>query len=236
MIFVTGDTHGIYYKPHIAKFEPFCESHPNLTRDDYVIVCGDFLGMLSEENAVENFLKFYEKYPFTVLFVDGNHENFDYLESVPLTERFGGKVRVLGENVIHLPRGQVLEIDGKKFFAFGGATSADKETRLRDKIKTWWEREVPTEEDYLEGIKNLEKHNFTVDHILTHTCPEYAFYDWKFKRATFNQMFPTLIENSMLSNIKEMTTYKHWFFGHFHVDVELSVFPATAVLLDFIEI
>lgn len=38
MIFVTGDTHGMYLL-HIVEF---CGKHPELTKDDYIIIAGDF--------------------------------------------------------------------------------------------------------------------------------------------------------------------------------------------------
>ena len=49
-----------------------------MTKEDYVIICGDFGGVWNKE--VENkeekhLLDWLEEKPFTTLFVDGNHEN-----------------------------------------------------------------------------------------------------------------------------------------------------------------
>lgn len=45
MIYITGDTHRHI---DIQKLIDFNSQNPNLTRDDYVIICGDFGGVLDE--------------------------------------------------------------------------------------------------------------------------------------------------------------------------------------------
>ncbi|MDE6060893.1 MAG: metallophosphoesterase, partial [Clostridia bacterium] len=122
MIYVTGDTHGLqdFYKLHI-----FAGEHPEFTKDDYVIIAGDCGAVWSDRDLVAD-LRYYTELPFTVLFVDGNHENFDLLNSFPIEIWKGGKVHKIRQNLIHLMRGQVFEIDGKTIFTFGGATSIDR--------------------------------------------------------------------------------------------------------------
>ena len=38
----------------------------------------------------------------------------------------------------------------------------------RIKGLTWWPEELPSEEEMQNGIKNLEKHNWKVDYVITH--------------------------------------------------------------------
>lgn len=214
MIYVTGDTHGLqdYYKLHI-----FAGEHPELTKDDYVIIAGDF-GAVWDSKTLAADLKPYTELPFTVLFVDGNHENFDLLETFPVVEWQGGKVHKLKPDIIHLMRGQVFEIEGKTIFTFGGATSIDK--FMRREGLSWWKRELPTYEELDEGIANLKKHNNKVDYIITHSCSERALmYPQIRNSATLKLSCP---ESQMLSYIEETAEYKHWYFGHFHIDAELS--------------
>ena len=71
--------------------------------------------------------------------------------------------------MIHLMRGQIFKIDGLKFFTFGGAYSIDKMSRAEG--ISWFPEEIPSREEYEEGWKNLEKEDFQVDYILTHTAP-----------------------------------------------------------------
>ena len=134
MIYITGDIHG---SPERLGVHSFYEQK-EMTRDDVVIICGDF-GMVWEESgesASERYwLKWLEDKPFTTVFVCGNHENFDRLYQYPVKEWHGGKVHEIRPHVLHLMRGEVFDIEGVKFFAFGGASSHDIRDG-RQKMKT----------------------------------------------------------------------------------------------------
>lgn len=215
MIFVTGDTHG---SVDFQKLVLFACEHKELTKNDYVVIAGDFGGVWSKER-LENDLKPYTELPFTVLFVDGNHENFDLLETYGVETWNGGKVRRIKPDIIHLMRGQVFEIEGKTVFTFGGATSIDRAWRLALNYG-WWEQERPTYAELDEGLANLRRYDFKVDYIITHSCGERALaYPPLRTRTTKMQMFP---ENCILSNFEERVEYKHWYFGHYHLDGDLT--------------
>ena len=213
MVYITGDTHGL---TDIGKLLKFADVAYWLSKEDYVIIAGDFGGVWSKKTLDED-LKPYEKLPFNVLFVDGNHENFDLLNAYTVETRFGGKVHVIKPNIIHLMRGQVFEIEGKRFFTFGGATSTDK--ALRVKGKSWWEQESPSDEDIIEANANLEKVGFKVDYIVTHSCDEKTLYYPIMRTVTFPKVYP---ENFTLSYFEEKVDYKHWYFGHYHIDGRIN--------------
>lgn len=61
-----------------------------------------------------------------MLFIDGNHENFDKLYSYPVETWYGGKVHKI---VIHLMRGEVYSIEGSSIFVMDGGYSIDKYRR-----------------------------------------------------------------------------------------------------------
>lgn len=214
MIYVTGDTHGLedFYKLHI-----FAGEHPELTLNDYVIVAGDFGAIWSEQTLVEN-LRYYTELPFTVLFVDGNHENFDLINSYPVEIWNGGKVHKIKPNVIHLMRGQIFEIEGKTIFTFGGATSIDRDYRIAG--RSWWPQELPTYEELDEGIANLKKYNNKVDYIITHSCGQRALMYPKLR--IYAGVKIACPESHLLSNFEDKVEFKHWYFGHFHIDAHLS--------------
>ena len=50
-------------------------------------------------------------------------------------------------------RGEIFQINGKSFFAFGGAESHDKEYRTSG--KTWWTDEMPSADEYKNAISNI---------------------------------------------------------------------------------
>ena len=123
MIFITGDIHG-----DPARFsEDEFPVQNEMTREDYVIICGDF-GMLwsLKENKEENDrIDWLNDKNFTTLFVDGNHENFDRLNALPVQSWHGGNVHFVREHVIHLMRGEIFDLNGTSVFDFGGARSHD---------------------------------------------------------------------------------------------------------------
>lgn len=214
MIYVTGDTHGLedFYKLHI-----FAGEHPELTLNDYVIIAGDFGAIWSEQTLVEN-LRYYTELPFTVLFVDGNHENFDLINSYPVETWNGGKVHKIKPNIIHLMRGQIFEIEGKTIFTFGGATSIDRDYRIQG--RSWWPQELPTYDELDEGIANLKRYGNKVDYIITHSCGQRALMYPKLR--IYAGVKIACPESHLLSNFEDIVQFKHWYFGHFHIDAQLS--------------
>lgn len=208
MIFVTGDLHGGMEK---GKFHPILFPEQRLlVKDDYVIIAGDF-GCIwdgSKEHD-EVMLKWLEEKPFTTLFIDGNHENFDLLYKYPTEVWNGGVVHRIRDSILHLTRGQVFNIFGYKIFTFGGATSIDKAYR-REGI-SWWPQEIPNHAEIETALDNLAKVDNKVDYVITHTCTS----DVSDALNPYNHGCPV---NKMLDEFDKIITYKKWYFGHMHVD------------------
>jgi len=214
---VTGDTHG-----EVSRFQPMDEpANKHLHKGDYLFVCGDFGYLFHDDFREHKYLKFLaEEIPYTICFCDGNHENFDVLNTFEVSEWNGGKVHVIGSDregnpkVIHRMRGQVFLIEGKRVFAFGGACSHD--IPMRTKGRSWWPQEMPTEEEMAEAIRNLEAVNYKVDYIITHAAPE----------TTMSVFHPAHIDekplNDFLENIREKTSYAHWYMGHLHINKDIG--------------
>ena len=128
--YVTGDIHGGLDMQKLRDWE----LGDSLTSDDYLIVAGDFgfpWNFSAEECADIAWL---ESRPYTVLFVDGNHERFDYWEERPIEQWHGGLTQRLSDtsSVRRLTRGEIFELDGSTVFTMGGATSVDREYRVPD--------------------------------------------------------------------------------------------------------
>ena len=215
------------------KVESFPEQK-EMTKDDYVIILGDF-GIWDDSKREKYNLDWLEDRPFTTLFVSGNHENYDILDNLPIEEWHGGKVNFIRPSVIHLTRGQVFNIEDKKFFTFGGASSHDisagilelddplfkEKKRLLDKDPfalyrinhvSWWERELPTDEEMDNGYENLKRENNKVDYIITHSPPASVI-------ALLGQgLYEQDKLTQYLENIRVHTEYKRWFMGHMHIN------------------
>ena len=121
MIYATGDLHG-----NPLRFQPqYFPEQAKMMKDDYMIVCSDFGCVWNGDKSDDPQLDRLETLPFTVLFIDGNHENFDALSEYPVEQWRGGKVRKIRPHVMHLMRGQAFELQGRTFFTMGGAQSHD---------------------------------------------------------------------------------------------------------------
>jgi hypothetical protein len=214
-IFITGDQHGERGWDRLSP-EDFPQGG-SLTKNDYVIVTGDFGAVWFGDARDSALLDKFEALPFTILFVDGNHENFDLLNGLPVELWQGGKVHRLRESILHLTRGQVFEIAGKTFFTFGGAASPNK-AELTEGVN-WWRAELPEPEETEEGIRNLERHNRSVDHIITHTAPSRLLSELE---KLCGYAFLPSITTQYLDMLYETVSFKNWYLGHFHLDVPLA--------------
>jgi len=212
-IFVCGDIHATL---DIDKLEQFI-GREDLNEDDYLIICGD-TGICGFDKVQEEATRAYlRRLPMTVLFADGNHEQFDALNSYSVDEWHGGKVHVIEPGIIHLMRGQVFEIDGKSFFVFGGAYSTDRSCRALG--FTWFEEELPSEEEYREAWTNLKACDYKVDYIISHTGPYevitemgYECHDEALEQARFFQQ------------VADCVDFEDWYFGHLHEDTDKENF------------
>lgn len=240
MIYVTGDTHA---QSHRFNTDNFPEQK-EMTKDDYVIICGDFGGVWHREDSEyikqENYwLDWLDDKPFTTLFVDGNHSNFDRLYQFSVEQWHGGNVHKIRPSVIHLMRGEIFDIDGKSVFAFGGASSHDiddgilepsdyKNTRelwkeynrltglckmIRVNHYSWWKQEMPDDDEIDNGIRNLTDHNDKVDFIITHCAPQAIASYISAGEYKADRL------TAILDMFREETSYEHWFFGHYHKDI-----------------
>ena len=207
MIYITGDTHGTIDFPKLTEYF----SHRYNSENDFLIILGD-AGMVWSEDDV-NILEFALLGP-TVLFIDGNHENFELLNKFPVVNYHGAKCHRLYHNVFHIKRGEIIDLNGLSFFCMGGASSTDKEYRINR--VSWWEEENITSNEILNGMSNLEKVNFKVDYVLSHCAPS----------SIVKKMFHYSIDKNtgILEQFAAQIKYKHWYFGHYHNDKSYNQF------------
>lgn len=249
MIYITGDIHGDPRRFSTDKFKAQTE----MTKDDYVIICGDF-GMLwsLEESKKENYwLDWLNDKKFTTLFIDGNHENFDRLNSLPVERWRGGNVHFVRNSVIHLMRGEVFDLNGVSLFAFGGARSHDI-----DGLAT----EEELKKDYTAGIlQKDDPHLYGKLRMASNYCSSARIENrnwWRAEMPTQNEMnngtrnlelcnkkvdfivshdgpMSDLVLlggrqitadplNKYFEELRQTVSYKEWFFGHHHQDRRIN--------------
>ena len=162
MIYITGDTHGNIDFNKIKEY--FDKLY--VTKNDYLIILGD-AGIVWSETEV--FIHDYSFLGLTVLFIDGNHENFDLLNKFPIIEYNGAKCHRLTSNVFHILRGEIINLNGLSFLCIGGATSIDKYHRIEG--ISWWEEENISDKDIENAMNNIKKYNYKVDYVISHCAP-----------------------------------------------------------------
>lgn len=233
MIYITGDCHSDFTRFSTKRFP----IQKEMTKDDYIIICGDFGGVwdyILESKTEKYWLDWLNEKNFTTLFVDGNHENFTRLYKYPVEEWHGGKVHKVRDSVFHLMRGEIFNIDDKKFFTFGGASSHDikdgvlnldetdkineyrkrgAEFRIRD--FSWWDLELPTKEEMQRGIEKLKNVDYNVDYIISHCAPTNI-------QALISSKYDKNYFTDYLQKIYEKTKFKKWYFGHYHNTYQLN--------------
>jgi len=222
MIYVTGDTHipldiG---KLNIKKFP----KQKEMNHDDYVVVLGDFGLFWKNDKTYGYWKKWLEEKLFTLLWLDGNHENHEWINSLPVSQWHGGNVHQTSENIIHLMRGQLYDINGSVFLAAGGAQSYDR--GFRKPYVSWWPEELwnYTQQAYMfHVLGKMREHKANVDYVLSHTCPTELIYPM-FNISPKEDPDPT---TDMLQDVLEYIGYnniKDWYFGHWHQDKDYGKF------------
>lgn len=201
MIYVTGDMHG-----DIACFNK--RALTKLKKHDYLVVCGDFGFLWDGSRREKRLLKWIGKRRYTVLFVEGTHDNMELLSQYPVTQWQGGAVREISGKLRQLCRGSVFEIDGEKLFAFGGGESDDAAHRLPG--RSWWSEELPSVEEIDIARSNLKAAGNAVDYIVTHQCSR------RIKSFLAMREHEANILDTFLDEVRENCTYRQWFFGGYH--------------------
>lgn len=237
MIYLTGDTHGEFLRFNGSSFP----EQSQMTKKDVVIICGDFGGIWRAGPNEDYWLDWLDQQkPFQLLWVDGNHENFSRLNSdeFPIVDLYSGKAQQIRPSIYRLLRGEVYEIQGKRFFTFGGARSHDiddgilepddyddplefqsvyrrwrMEGRMfRVKGVSWWPEELPSETEMEKGRRSLEAVNYEVDYVVTHCLPHDVAS--VLSHCTFYPDRLTLYLNGILHQLR----FYRWYCGHYRTD------------------
>lgn len=227
MLLLTGDCHGDFHRFSTRLFP----QQRSMDRErDFVIVTGDFGGVWDGSRNERYWLRFLEEKPFTLLFVGGNHENYDELDNICPELWHGGLVHRVRPNILHLLNGYVFSLDGYSIFVMGGASTHDapggilkrgddfkarkkqldrRKMRYRVEHETWWAHELPTNAEYLRAEEVLRSRENSVDLVLTHCAPTSI-------HRSLDPELPSDHLTDWLEELMHRLDYKHWYCGHYH--------------------
>lgn len=229
-LFLTGDTHGELELNRLSH-NRWPESR-KLTRDDIVVILGDFGMPWSGSHEERYWLDWLENCPWTTCFIDGNHEGFPMLAALPTETRFGDTVGVVSEHVLHLKRGHIYNLNGHTAFTMGGATSIDK--NFRTPGFDWFPEEIPSLEECDYATERLDQANHQVDLVLTHDAPTHLVESAlaagnpipgvKTRSSSLNTFLEII--DTQFAELSESPTCgikrPQWYFGHYHGDARLD--------------
>ena len=210
MIYFTGDLHGSIDIGKLSS-ESLEREQIEIGKDDYLVVCGDFGLVWSGSEHERRWIDWLSQKPWTTLFVDGNHENFDMLESHAVEEWRGGKIHRITDKILHLMRGELFNLEGSTLFAFGGASTPSFDKVRRTKGVSWWPQELPSQEELKRADETLRKCGYTVDYVATHCAPSNI-------QARINLAYSRDQLTEYLQYVSEHLIFKKWLFGHYHED------------------
>ena len=202
MIYVTGDVHGEIDFAKLYKLKNF-----GVTYQDTLIILGD-AGICWSPDYTKDILEKYRSLGITVIFIDGNHENFDMLEALPQVEFHNALMHQVDDHIFHVLRGEIMEIEGFSMLCIGGAHSIDKS--FREPHISWWPQEDINGHDIDNAKWNLQRFNNKVDLVLSHCVDSFTVKNaFHFKKDK---------NTDALNFVDEEVAYKYWLFGHYHFD------------------
>jgi len=209
-LLITGDTHGeIDIHKLSTKNFPF---QKELDKTDILIVLGDF-GVLWDNSSNDKYIqKWWNDKNFTTIAIAGNHENYDLLYKLPVVEKFGGRLYQVADSVFYTVSGDIYNFNGHICQCINGADSYDKEYRTQG--ISWWAEEAITDEVIYNAFLQLDKNNYKVDYLFTHTGGSKVTQTFGFKPTESDIKLDKIIQAGY--NIFNKN-YKHYC-GHYHED------------------
>ncbi len=193
MIYLISDLHGDLDCAALADYVKLAKE------DDLLIILGDLELAFRPTEENRAFTAYFLSLPCRIAFIDGNHENFDYLETFPEEDWCGGRVHRLSPSIVHLMRGYVFDLEGSTFFTMGGCKSSQKWVDQG----LFWPQENPTPAELARGRAELTRRGNAVDYILTH------------KYRLEADPAPDSLEAFMYT-LDGQVAFKHWYSGHWH--------------------
>ena len=211
MVYITGDMHRDF-----TRIESFCQQLKT-TIKDVMIILGD-AGInnygIEKDRQLKQVLS---RLPLTLFCIHGNHEQRPQrIAGYTETTWHGGTVFMEPEhpNLLFAKDGEIFDFDGRKCIVIGGAYSVDKFFCLAHGW-SWWEDEQPSDEIKSQVEKRLEKENWRVEVVLSHTCP-LKYEPTEVFLSGINQSTVDKSTEKWLGSIEQHLQYEEWYCGHYH--------------------
>ena len=204
-----GDLHGNTNNAY--KLIDFIMEHDN---PDLLIQVGD-MGVMGElfEKYLNKLNKKLESYNIELWFIDGNHENFNWLLN-KVKNPHG--LNTITSKIKYMPRGTMLTLGKRNFYFCGGAFSIDK--FMRTIYKSWWPQETLSKEETEELINyyNENYSNYKIDYFISHDTPLFEHYQDDSIFMNHSDFYEDYSHKMNLRKIYELTKAPKIIHGHYH--------------------
>ena len=180
-------------------------------RADVIVHTGDF-GYLFLDEYLDALNDMCVTTGIPLLFVDGNHENHDWLNQQPVSD---DGFRWLRSHIAHIPRGHTWEWNGVTFLGLGGAHSVD--VQRREAGVSWWPEERITREDVEKATASG-----VVDIMVTHDCPSSVFIPGLTGDLCFpaEEIATSQAHRELLQTVVDQVDPVMLVHGHYHIKYE----------------
>lgn len=237
-LYFLGDIHGDPYTSLSFKSNPKMRE---LTSDDVIIQLGDFGVPFTPQDLnsyADSVFKWIDSQKYTFIVVGGNHENYDYWDTCPTVEIFGGKAKkaVTNKNeynIYFIDFPTVLNIDGKNILCLPKGDSHDINNLLDPNDKDFKLKKKALNKRYMNGDItahyrvigqtwwpqekiDVEKYEEFVDSvsdtyfdfICSHVSPSFVSYGFGFNKANEGE--------NCFERIYDSVSFGTWVHGHLH--------------------
>lgn len=218
MIIFTGDIHGDV-KPVIEFID-----EQELQSDDIIVLLGDVgLNFFGNRNGDGKKKQQLNSKGIQIFCIHGNHEKRPQTISTYNEYEWHGGIAYKESaypNLIFAKDGEVYDLGGKKAIVIGGAYSVDKYYRIANN-NYWWPDEQPSEDIKKTVEEKLNKLNWKIDIVLSHTCPA-KYTPAEAFITSFSQDEIDHSTEEWLDTIEDKLSYDAWYCGHWHINKRID--------------
>lgn len=205
IIAVLGDVHGLDWivTESIRKTVEYCKEN-NIQQPEVLVQVGDFWSYSHKKLKTISYTA--KKNNMNVLFIPGNHEDWDKLDEWSTSD-----ITMIKDNVYYAPIGSSALLHDKKTLFIGGAVSPDKDHRTPG--YDWYPQESISIQQYNTIMDNTDN---SFDIIISHDSPldvptpvQFTITNDKINREIINH-------RELVKNITDNVQPSLLMHGHFH--------------------